>query len=170
VDQAENGEQAIATDEFSDPHEFLNALAYLPLAEARWIFRGQSDADWPLAPLIERIQLTNGYDIREAERGMLLAFKRRAHQYLQHPPEDKDTLEWLALMQHYGAPTRLLDWTRSPHVATFFALAEADPEKGSAGWAVDAQSLKLRAIDILRANDIPPVDASAHFGSPEIFN
>ena len=41
-------------------------------------------------------------------------------------------LEWLALMQHYGTPTRLLDFTRSPYVACYFALEElprTDPDK-----------------------------------------
>jgi len=38
---------------FSDSLDFLDALRKLPLCEARWVFRGQPDADWYLAPLIE---------------------------------------------------------------------------------------------------------------------
>jgi len=39
-------------------------------------------------------------------------------------PDDEDLVGWWQLMQHYRAPTRLLDWTRSPYVATYFAVIE----------------------------------------------
>src|ERR1035438_3633471 len=88
--------------------------------DERWIFRGHSNAKYCLSPSLERfaneIRKPGGPPFAEAyvER----EFKRRAHQYIQNPPRDKENLEWLALMQHYGAPTRLLDWTRSAYVAT----------------------------------------------------
>jgi hypothetical protein len=52
---------------------------------------------------------------------------------LARTPAEDETLEWLALMQHHGAPTRLLDFTWSPYVAAFFALERATAD--AAIWA-----------------------------------
>ena len=53
-------------------------------------------------------------------------------------------LSWLAVMQHYGVPTRLLDFTYSPYVSLYFAL-RSQPEHyktvPAAVWAIDAQAL-----------------------------
>lgn len=63
----------------------------------------------------------------EAENIALREFKRNYHRYSQYIPRDDDRLEWLATMQHHGAPTRLLDWTFSEYVALFFAIRRACP-------------------------------------------
>ena len=59
------------------------------------------------------------------EERILRIFKRKAHHFLSAGPLPDDDFEWLALMQHHGAPTRLLDFTWSPYVAAFFALQRA---------------------------------------------
>ena len=56
------------------------------------------------------------------EERILRIFKRKAHQFLDKPPDAADDFQWMALMQHHGAPTRLIDFTWSPYVAAFFAL------------------------------------------------
>jgi hypothetical protein len=61
-------------------------------------------------------------------------FRRKAHLFLEHVPAEEDAFQWLALMQHHGAPTRLLDFTWSPYVAAFFALERATSD--AAVWAV----------------------------------
>ena len=53
-------------------------------------------------------------------------------------------MEWLAVMRHYGGPTRLLDWTYSFWIALYFALEKADHNNTCALWALDVRWLKKR--------------------------
>lgn len=94
----------------------------------RWIFRGHGDSRWHLTPTLERIlpnDTSIGLFLRGTEEDNLWEFQRRAHEYYPDVPVETRRLEWLALMQHHGAPTRLLDFTRSLYVASFFAFIEA---------------------------------------------
>jgi hypothetical protein len=100
-----------------------------------FIFRGQC-AKYNLQTSFERACATANVPLREAsawEAKILREFKRRYHHYSTHAPNMEDDVEWLALMQHHGAPTRFLDWTYSLEIATYFALrASADPEEDAA--------------------------------------
>jgi FRG domain-containing protein len=75
------------------------------------------------------------------ELAVIREFMRRAHHYLSDLPDKRNAFEWLALMQHHGAPTRLLDWTYSLHVATHFALAKASRGESDdlAIWMLDTE-------------------------------
>lgn len=102
-----------------------------------WGFRGHNDASWPLVTSFERIAdlYQHPLEARSAtETKMLKHFKRRAHFYLDDPPAPDDDLEWLAMIQHYGGPTRLLDFSRSFYVAAFFATERA--KNDAAVWAI----------------------------------
>ena len=107
----------------------------------RWIFRGQADTEWTLKTRFERSVLPyvkSGNTPIELERIMLREFKRHYHRYSADLPAEEDDLEWLSVMQHYGAPTRLLDWTYSEYVALFFAIRDAEPKDAPiAIWAVN---------------------------------
>jgi hypothetical protein len=102
-----------------------------------WAFRGQSNAEWPLFSSLSRY--LQDYGIHrdawaEQEDRIGRIFRRKAHLFLEHVPLEGDAFQWLALMQHHGAPTRLLDFTWSPFVAAFFALERAT--KDAAVWAI----------------------------------
>jgi hypothetical protein len=64
------------------------------------------------------------------EKETIRRFQNVAHLHLPHLPAKDDCLSWLALMQHYGGPTRLLDFTFNPIVAMYFALRETHASAG----------------------------------------
>ncbi len=82
------------------------------------------------------------HSVARIEGGLLRRFKRQCHHYTMAVPNDDNIMEWLALMQHYGAPTRLLDWTYSFWVAVYFAVEDA--EKECAVWALDSRWVRQR--------------------------
>ncbi|MFM7965125.1 MAG: FRG domain-containing protein [Betaproteobacteria bacterium] len=93
-----------------------------------WAFRGESEAAWPLQTALARRLSAYCPDktlwpLRETRA--LRVFRRKGHIYLNDSSTLRDDLRTLALMQHHGAPTRLLDFTKSAFVAAFFALESA---------------------------------------------
>jgi hypothetical protein len=137
---------------------------------ASWAFRGVGKEEWMLQSSLERMDLK--IPLVEAERYLLTTFQRRVHHYISDPPAKDDYLEWLALLQHHGAPTRLLDWTKSPYVALFFALDRPREAGGNcAVWAIDLQWCKQQAIQqILLTGQIQGgIDSDESLGKPETF-
>lgn len=96
-------------------------------------FRGMC-GDWPLSTSIQR--LNHPLDtLRNIERAMFRNFKKYAYANLDPSTSD---WKWLAVAQHHGLPTRLLDWTFSPFVAMHFATNELDKmDKDGVIWMVN---------------------------------
>jgi len=124
---------------------FLKIISDPPYSN--WAFRGHRKVEWPLASALSRYFRAFRIDPRawsNQEGRILRIFKRKAHQFLAQPPAHDDDFQWLALMQHHGAPTRLLDFTWSPYVAAFFALERATGD--AAVWALNPADISAGGI------------------------
>jgi len=113
-----------------DAHAFLREVE--KLGRRGWVFRGHATAGWHLKSSLQRFVEEHAIDksswkVRESET--IRRFQAVAHLYLSHVPDRKDQISWLSLVQHYGGPTRLLDFTFNPAAALYFAVREAKPGK-----------------------------------------
>jgi FRG domain-containing protein len=108
-----------------------------------WTFRGQQDATWMLDTTLQRAAVSRRSSVllTGAEEQMIEQFQRRAHQFLPDSPPRESLIDWMALIQHFGGSTRLLDFTRSFYVAAFFAVEKATTE--CAIWCIDTYALYL---------------------------
>jgi hypothetical protein len=115
-------------------HEALFADSWneeLGLHRLHYAFRGRNDADDDLSTSIMRL----GGDAATLERHLLRNFRKYAG--FDSVPVDSPW-NWLALGQHHGLPTRLLDWTNSPYVALHFATSRTeDYDRDGVVWMVD---------------------------------
>ena len=148
--------------ECSDAVEFLRQVDQL--GRRGWIFRGQmtpkcrhcgEEFGRPLKSSLLRFLEQHSAFIKRSswyprESDSLRRFQRAAHLHLQHLPAREAHLDWLALMQHYGAPTRMLDFTFNPIVALFFALEDwaGGPAKVVV-HALHADSIRQRSNEIV---------------------
>lgn len=107
-----------------------------------WVYRGQSNSDWGLTSSFER---KFGCDRDESD---LIRLERHSINVFKELSQENQMglhdAELLAFMQHYGVPTRLIDFTHAPLIALFFALFDdkkKDDSKSFAVWATQSNAV-----------------------------
>ena len=105
---------------FADFHDIVQQF------ELTTIFRGLGKSSYRLIPTVGRLKARSAQTVEKLEKRLLQYFKESAGPYLQFTPEND--MEWLALGQRHGLPTRLLDWTYNPLVALYFAVEKESDE------------------------------------------
>jgi hypothetical protein len=163
----ENGVQEI---ELNSWREFFDLTVNTFSGAPAYIYRGQSNYDWPLRSSLDRLRAR--YPERKnltcdiphffpvppiSEEEQLKAFRRSIRGRRGQTPSTLNDDECWALGQHHGLATPLLDWTRFPFVALFFAFAEESPlddaVKRSAPADRGVYALSISTIETSANND-----------------
>jgi len=105
----------------------LTKLVETQFNSGSYLFRGQSE-DWPLKPKIGRGTLKD--DFLAQEQNLLEEFRLRSRPHLVTP--ERNPWDLLAIAQHHGMSTRLLDWSQNALAALWFAVKD-DPKEGDHG-------------------------------------
>jgi len=114
--------------------EFANEATEVLGFQRAPVFRGQADAGRRLLPLPLRENLSKSeFDTwAELASSLMIPFKREGAGELAQIPQTE--LEWHAVAQHFGLPTRFSAWSRSALVALWFATEETEDEAPGVVW------------------------------------
>lgn len=137
-----------------------NISEYMKYIETNYLddlilFRGQS-VDKPLLPKIARLKFKNK-DVIKIEEKMINEFKQHSLPYLEyHHANDWD---WLALAQHHGLATRLLDWSLNPLAALWFAVCQSknnSEDNFGVVWRFVPPEIDIISAETIIKNDESP--------------
>jgi FRG domain len=138
----------------SDTESLLNHFNRLP---NNYIYRGHANAEWPLQSSLERVigAKWSSSETKKYEDYSLDVFRAKFHLYDRENIRPDSKLAWLSVMQHYGVPTRLVDFTESPYVALYFALEAYHPSTkvDLAVFALDYTAIMDASIAHITAED-----------------
>lgn len=145
--------------------EHWNDISMLnPRFLSGFVFRGQGDYEWHIESSLERMikrfhpnssiahkVYPQGYEI-----DMLKEFQWKYPKYEKiNIPQDDEMIEWLSIMQHYGSPTRMVDFTYSPYIALFMAMDSSNGEHDASVWCLNEIVLRnMFCDDYEERNDI----------------
>lgn len=119
----------------------VNATRHFDSQSLWW--RGHSRRSWKLYPSIYH------KDLSKNETYMSVLFRNQAKVRHREVPDLNDGPSWVFLMQHYGLPTRLLDWTDSPLLALYFAVIDSSSDDEDAiVWGLLPTQLNYAQIGI----------------------
>ncbi len=150
--QQRDGVNITVCDRWDDFHEAVG----LDAAQRRSpIWRGQASHEWSLTSVLEREALRGRFRpsgqsdrdyVSSRQSGLLDRFRRnvRALPAVTEDPVNTDS-GWEALARQHGLDSRLLDWTRSPYVAAFFAFADLIQRPG---WGLEDKQIAIWALSV----------------------
>ena len=109
------------------------------------IYRGVSSVAYNLVTTLGRVKLKQSDTYNSVEKRALRVFKERSVPFLKTMPAND--WEWLALAQHHGLPTRLLDWTHNPLVALYFSVRNDNNDEQSAIYVLRQEQQPIVNVD-----------------------
>lgn len=121
-----------------------------------YIFRGQSDKNWILSSSLERLlnrlhpDFIDNYLVPSQENEMLNEFKWKSKLFNINSIDESNNIEWLSLMQHYGAATRLIDFTDSFYISLFMAVFESSTD--ATIWCINKNVISNKTFQYYREN------------------
>lgn len=95
----------LSGDQIKRFNSWIEAKEFLLSVGGGFVFRGVHNAEWDLETSLDRCAI---YRHAEAEKLLIESFERSVPNILTSLPEDADRVSWMALMRHYGLPSRLL--------------------------------------------------------------
>jgi hypothetical protein len=123
--------------------EIKTVQEFHQMVRAHWdkiyIYRGEDSTTYKLRPQFGRAILANKKNKLAIEKSVLDEFKRMS--IPNHPIAPVNDWDWLALAQHHGLYTRLLDWTLNPLIAAYFAVHNNFGEKDTVIYALSTDAL-----------------------------
>jgi len=145
---------AVRVETWADLQEELFAGSWQPAIgryRSTYAFRGMADIAWSLETSLSRL----GGDFARLERHLIRNFRKYAY---QESGEHASLWNLLALAQHHGLPTRLLDWTYSPYVALHFVTDDVE--------RADSDGV-IWCVDYTKTNRLLPASLLASLGDEE---
>lgn len=156
----ENKKEIIKINSIQD---YLNAIELytgkIGYLKGKTLFRGMSHSKHALMPKVysKKNSKESGMKYCVKESDILDSFMKKSYAFLQNPPRDDDYQKWIAIAQHYGLPTRILDWSESCLVSLFFAVKKLNDKENGVVWAINPSRYKkwfLSNDDICRNDRI----------------
>lgn len=132
---------------------FLDGDVFGTTDSGGYVWRGQRRSDWNLGSSLDRLfaqlGIDSDFDHRSQEHLERFKYAARGRRGL-NPPKLEDR-EWWALGQHYGLATPLLDWSRSPFAAAYFAFETLAPDATEyrVVYGLDVSSVDAKNVEIM---------------------